>query len=88
MPKSPLTQPSWRDRGTCWATTKAGLPCGKRACSKPESSGIPYCARHMRVGDEAFQVVEHDEQLAALAVGLRDAAELDDRLAHLPDGSR
>ena len=61
MPKSPLTQPSWRDRGTCWATTKAGLPCGRPACSKPESSGIPYCARHMRVGDEAFQVVEHDE---------------------------
>ena len=61
MPKSPLTQPSWRDRGTCWATTKAGLPCGRPACSKPESSGIPYCTRHMRVGDEAFQVVEHDE---------------------------
>ena len=61
MPKAKaLTQPSWRDRGTCWATTKAGQPCGKPACRKPESSGIPYCARHMRVGDEAFKVVEHD----------------------------
>ena len=55
-----LTQPSWRDTAHCWATTKSGKPCKKRACSLPESSGIPYCRRHMEVGDEAFEVVDHD----------------------------
>ena len=55
-------QPRHDHHHICWATNRQGKPCGKPSCKSAEASGIPYCSRHLRVGDEAFFPVDHDER--------------------------
>ena len=40
----------------CWALDKSGTPCEKKAQKK---CPVPYCAKHLRVGDDAFSTREH-----------------------------
>lgn len=40
----------------CWASTKNGGPCSRR-CQKNVT--VPYCAHHLKVGDDAFLIKEH-----------------------------
>jgi|EP00945_MAST-04E_sp_MAST-4E-sp1_P004479 hypothetical protein len=53
-------QPLSNNFDVCWASTKKGKPCGKPTCKSEEASGIPYCKRHLEIGDEAFIPVDHD----------------------------
>ena len=55
-------QPKNNIRNVCWATNSRGNPCGKKCSTRKEASGIPYCDRHLKVGDEAFKSIMHDEQ--------------------------
>ena len=40
----------------CWALDKSGTPCEKKAQKK---CPVPYCAKHLWVGDDAFSTTEH-----------------------------
>ena len=40
----------------CWALDKSGTPCEKKAQKR---CPVPYCAKHLRVGDDAFSTREH-----------------------------
>ena len=40
----------------CWSLDKSGTPCEKKAQKK---CPVPYCAKHLRVGDDAFSTREH-----------------------------
>jgi len=40
----------------CWALDKSGTPCEKKAQKK---CPVPYCSKHLRVGDDAFSTREH-----------------------------
>ena len=57
MAKQPLSN----DFSRCWATMKSGKGCPKPICD-PQGHAIPYCTHHMKVGDEAFEVLMHDEK--------------------------
>mmetsp|Transcript_29282 Transcript_29282/g.51244 ORF Transcript_29282/g.51244 Transcript_29282/m.51244 type:complete len:274 (-) Transcript_29282:126-947(-) len=57
LKRPPLHQRSLR---CCWARNVDGSPCCKdlgTLVSRPEQ--LPYCERHLRLGDEAFQVRAH-----------------------------
>lgn len=41
----------------CWATTLDGSPCQDERLP----TCLPYCARHLEVGDEAFRKVQHTD---------------------------
>jgi hypothetical protein len=56
-------------RGTewCWATRRDGSVCGAAA-----SSCVPYCAKHLERGDEAFRVVTHPTFGDKILIATRD----------------
>jgi hypothetical protein len=59
-------------RGTawCWATRADGSICGARADAS--SSCLPYCAEHLKRGDEAMTVVTHPGFGDKVLVAARD----------------
>ena len=59
-------------RGTawCWATRADGSICGARADAS--SSCLPYCAEHLKRGDEAMTVVTHPDFGDEVLVAARD----------------
>ncbi len=40
----------------CWALDKTGTPCEKKTQKK---CPVPYCSKHLRIGDDAFSTREH-----------------------------
>ena len=60
--KTNFQQPLSNNFDICWASTKSGKPCGKPTCKTAEASGIPYCKKHLEIGDEAFIALDHDER--------------------------
>jgi hypothetical protein len=54
----------------CWATRANGSICGARA--DHAKSCLPYCAEHLRRGDEALRVVKHPVFGDKILIATRD----------------